>query len=228
MKRLTGIFSLFAVVSMLWSCGPAEVSQVYDIYMTSLYTVNKHTLTEEFSDSAFFVKNMDDFDLETGDRAIIKLHWHYDLYSSIAPEYKILEVKKKIPTYSLTHKDSIDASLYTTAIPYLRHLDLGSHYQKPLWVWNGRQNLNIVYKGESEGAEFALVPRGFKDKFLEFDLLAKAVDAGKKETERLLTFDISNVVEYLDSADKRLLLYEIDSVRTRIYLFDGDSVRCVW
>ena len=228
MKRLAGIFSLFAVVSMLWSCGPAEVSQVYDIYMTSLYTVNKHTLTEEFSDTSFFVKNMDDFDLETGDRAIIKLHWHYDLYSNIAPEYKILEVKKKIPTYSLTHKDSIDASLYTTAIPNLRYLDLGSSYQRPLWLWNGCQNLNILYKGEEEGAEFALVPRGFKDGFLEFDLLAKAIDAGKKETERLLTFDISNVVEYLDSADKRLLPSEIDKVRTRIYLFDGDSVRSVW
>jgi hypothetical protein len=85
-----------------------------------------------------------------------------------------------------------------------------------------------LYRGEEEGAEFALVPRGFKDGFLEFDLLAKAIDAGKKETERLLTFDISNVVEYLDSADKRLLPSEIDKVRTRIYLFDGDSVRCVW
>lgn len=223
MKKIYGIIVSLAVVIAVWACGPAETKYEETFYAEGLFTINKATVRAEFNDSLVFVKNLSDYGLTTGDRAHLRLVRTVEWYSGKDTGWSVYELYKEIPTRSLAPMDSVTAAEYDAAIVGLPYLDLGLSLKKPLWVWNGCQNMNILYKGSAD-ADFAMSVRGFKNGCLELDLRVKADDAGTQESECLLTFDISNAADYLTAAQRDSLPQDIDKVKTRIYFNNGDSI----
>ena len=205
--------SAVAAAIVMWSCAPAEVSSTVTYDIEALCTVNKARIEPEFSDSTYmFARNVDEFDLETGDRAFMRLTCTYNLYSETQPLWTILDVKKKVPVYPLS--TDIDTAAYATPIVALKPVDFFNEFTALTWVWKEKQNINIVYKGTEEGASFAMTVRGVNDGYVELDLFVDA-DEREKETTTLLTFDISNIKEHLTDEQKALL--PAGELKTRIY-----------
>ena len=214
MKRLYSAVVAAVVAAMMWSCGPAEFGYTQEFTLQGLYTVNKATVAPEFSDTMFFLRNIDEYELETGDRALLLLHYYYDAYSGQAPQWNIRELIKKIPVYSLSRKSEIDTAAYVTPVTGLQPLNFFNDFETSAWVWKKQQNICIKYKGVEEGASFALAVRGVKDGYVDFDLHVNAPESDK-ETATLLTFDIADVADYVSDEEKALLT---DSIKTRIFV----------
>ena len=214
MKRLYSIFSVVAAAVVLWACGPAEVGYTQEFTLQGLYTVNKATVAPEFSDTMFFVRNIDEYELETGDRALLLLHYYYDAYSGKAPQWNIRELIKKIPVYSLSRKSEIDTAAYVTPVTGLQPLNFFGDFETCSWVWKEKQNVCIKYNGVEKDASFAMAVRGVKDGCVELDLFVDARESDA-ETVSLLTFDISDIEDYLSDEERTSLN---DSIVTKIYL----------
>ena len=214
MKKLYSAFvALFAGVA-LWSCGPAEMEYTQEFTLQGLYTVNKATVAPEFSDTMFFVRNIDEYELETGDRALLLLHYRYDAFSGQSAQWNIREVIKRIPVLQLSNKSDIDTAAYATPVTGLQPLNFFNDFETSSWVWKDKQNICIKYKGVEESASFALAVRGVKDGYVDFELYVNAPESDK-ETATLLTFDIKDIADYVSDEQKALLT---DSVKTRIYI----------
>lgn len=215
MRKILNTALASVAALFLFSCEPAEIGSTFNLFYDDIYTVNKHTVTPEDSDSVIRINNMDSTNFTTGDRARMILRHYYDYNVMSKPHIDIYYAGEVIPTYPLSSKDSIDVSHYTTPFDSLYYYEFIDRYRIPVWVQKGRQNINISYFGAKEGAEFAMTVRGVNDDCVELDLLAKA--DGDVKTTRLLTFDISNIGDFLTSAQKSSFASK-DSLRTRIYL----------
>ena len=77
-------------------------------------------------------------------------------------------------------------------------------------------NINISYFGLRDDASFAMSVTGVNEDCVELELRAKAKRSGNVTASRLLTFDLSNVADYLTEEHKKSIA-GIDSLRTRIY-----------
>lgn len=215
MKRLYSILSAVAVAVVLWACGPAEVENTVTYNLEALCTVNKSRIEPEFSDSTYlFAKNVGQFGLETGDRAFLKMTCTYNLYSETEPLWTILDVVEKVPVYPLSA--DIDTDSYKTPLITLEPIAFFNQFTALTWVWNKKQNISIVYKGVEEGASYAMTVRGVNDGCVEFDLFVAAKE-GTAEVKKLLTFDISNIADFLNDEQKALLPADVDSIKTKIY-----------
>lgn len=218
MKKLYSALAAVSAAVIMWACGPAEQEYTIEYNLQGLYTVNKHTVAPEFADTFLFVNNMDNYELKTGDRAFLKLHYFYDAYSGKAGQWSITDIIKMVPVRPLSQ--DIDTAKYNTPVTGVHYLNFFNEFETSAWVLNDKQNICIKYKGVERDADFAMTVRGVKEGYLEFDLFVDAPESST-ETETLLTFDISNVADYLSDEDKALLT---DSIATRIYLkrmYDG-------
>ena len=216
MKKLYSMIAAVVAVVLVWSCGPAEFENSVTYELEALCTVNKSRIEPEFSDSTFlFARNVDQFGLETGDRAILKLTCTYNLYSEATPLWTIVDVKKRIPVYPLS--ENIDTASYTTPIIALDPVDFFNEFTALTWVWNKKQNISIVYKGVEEGAAYAMTVRGVRDGYVELDLFVDAQE-GTADVKTLLTFDISNIADFLSDEDKAQLPSNLDEIKTIIYM----------
>ena len=215
MKKLYSLIAALAAVIFMSSCEPAEYGawQTWTYY--GIYTVNKAKVAPELSDTSFYVKNIDDFNLKTGDRLFLTLQCYYNFYSELSPQWTLLSVGNVIPTYPLSSKDEIDSTVYTTPFLEVVPVDFYQEFYALTWVWQDKQNINLKYRGEKEGAKFAMTVNGVNDE--GYVLLELFIDAEEsdKETEVLLTFDISNVKDFL-SAEEKALLPENGDIKTKI------------
>ena len=226
MKRQLKIFLSLAVAtvfSMVVSCGPAEGGYTEEAYFDDIFTVNKSTLQPEFSDTSFMVSNVLNYGLNTGDRAHLVLHYYWDAYSGVKPEYKIHEVVEVIPTREVSAMDSTVLAEYNTLMK-LDYYELDDRYYKPVWVWNNLQNINVVYNGYFDSVDFKLMLRGVlaSEEAIEFDLVAKSAYTTNVESTKLLTFDLTKVGSMLSPAQKNSLA-SCDSVKTKIYCKSKNS-----
>ncbi len=216
MKKFYSIIAAFSAAVLVWSCGPAEVGYTQEFTLQGLYTVNKATVEPEFSDTSFFVRNIEEYDLKTGDRALILLHYYYDAYSGKAAQWNIREILKRIPVYPLSFPAEVDSAAYLTPITGVQPLNFFNSFEALTWIWKGKQNLCVKYKGVEDGASFAMTVRGVNEGFVELELFVDAKESDT-ETATLLTFDIRNIADYLSDEQKTLLPAEIDSLKTKIY-----------
>lgn len=216
MKKFYSIVAAFSAAVLVWSCGPAEVGYTQEFTLQGLYTVNKATVEPEFSDTSFFVRNIEEYDLKTGDRALILLHYYYDAYSGKAAQWNIREILKRIPVYPLSFPAEVDSAAYLTPITGVQPLNFFNSFEALTWIWKGKQNLCVKYKGVEDGASFAMTVRGVNEGFVELELFVDAKESDT-ETATLLTFDIRNIADYLSDEQKTLLPAEIDSLKTKIY-----------
>ena len=216
MKKLYSMIAVLVAVVLVWSCGPAEFENSVTYELEALCTVNKSRIEPEFSDSTFlFAKNVDQFGLKTGDRAFMSLTCTYNLYSQETPLWTILDVKKKVPVYPLSA--DIDTALYTTPVIALDPVDFFNEFTALTWVWNKKQNISIVYKGVEEDASYAMTVRGVRDGYVELDLFVNAKE-GTADVKTLLTFDISNIADFLRDSEKASLPSNLDEIKTIIYM----------
>lgn len=224
MKKFYSVIAAFSAAVIMWACGPAEIEYKQEFTLQGLYTVNKATVAPEFSDTMFFVRNIEDYDLKTGDRALLLLHYEYDAYNGKAAQWTIEEVLKRIPVYPLSLKSDINTDAYTTPITGLQPLNFFNAFKTTSWVWKGKQNLSIKYMGVEESASFALAVRGVNNGSVEMELFVDAEESDK-EVATLLTFDISNIADFLSDADKASLPSNIDDIKTTVYVMrmsDGE------
>lgn len=216
MKKLLKVALLSLAALLLFSCDPIEPEFKVEEFLDNIYTVNKHTVTPEYSDSAIYVANIDKYGLVTGDRVHMTIRSYFDLSTMGRPLYEIVGEPKLIETLPLSQPGSTDTAEYSTPFSGLHDYEFIDRYVRPEWVWKNRQNLNISYFGIEENAAFAMEVRGAGGDCIEFNLYAKAARNGNKTTTRLLTFDLSGVEAFL-SDEQKANLAGIDSVRTRIY-----------
>ena len=205
MKKLYNVLTALVAVTAMWACGPAEVGFTQEFDLQGLYTVNKATVAPEFSDTMFFIRNMENFDLKTGDRVMLLLHYNYDAYSGVDGQWKIVEVLKKFPTHPLSSLSDIDTSAYKTLVTGLQPLNFFNKFEAKSWIWKNWQNICIKYNGVEEGASFAMAVRGVDEKGCVVLQLFVDAKESEKETATLLTFDISNITDFLTDEQKALL-----------------------
>ena len=224
MKRFFGLAALLSVALAFFSCEPAETGYEFEYYYDNIYTVNKHKVRPEFRDSLLTIYNMDKYGLETGHRARMVLKYYFDYSTMAYPKWEIAELIEVIPTLPIQAKDAVNAEEYNTLFTSLNYYELMDRYLQPGGVWNGLQNINIEYKGLKDNAQFAMTVRGIgvdetdeKNVCVEFDLYAKAQQSGNVKSSKLLTFDISNVADFLTDEQKSRIA-GIDSLKTRIFL----------
>ena len=217
MKKLLNIALLSLVAAVLFSCDPIEPHYKYEYYYDNIYTVNKHTVSPEFSDSVIPISNMDSYAYQTGDRVHMTLRYFFDISTMSRPLCEIAHVTRKIETRPLSLSGSIDTAEYNATFAKLGNYELADRFVSPVWIWKNRQNLNVYYYGIEDGASFAMAVRGVSEDFIEFDLYAKATRSGKLTNSKLLTFDLSNVADYLTEEQKGCVS-GMDSLRTKIYL----------
>lgn len=216
-KRLYTVFAVLFAAVVMWACGPAEVGYTEEWNIQGLYTVNKATVAPEFTDTFYFVRNIDEFDLKTGERAMLLMHYYFDAYSGKAPQWNIKKVIKKIPVYPLSPRSEIYDSVYTTPITAFQPFNFYNEFEALTWVWGGKQNISVKFKGVEETASYAMTVRGVKDNCVELDFWV-AAEESEKEAQALLTFDISNIADFIDLADKGVVPADIDSIKTKIYV----------
>ncbi len=214
-KYFIGLFVAVMAVCFV-SCDSAESGFKQEMYLDNIFTVNKHAVIPEYSDTSFMVSNMDSYNLNTGDRARMVLRYYYDANSGRMPEWSIYSLVEVIPTRRLQSAADVDIAAYVTPFTALPYYELLDRYCKPVWVWKNRQNINITYKGVKDGAEFAMVVRGLKDNSVELELLAKADDNGNSSSTKLLTFDLADIGNYL-TAEEKSSVSGVDSLQTRIF-----------
>ena len=220
MKKQLKFFVSFAVVAMLGmmvSCDPAEGAYTEERYVDNIYTVNKATVQPEFADTTYFVSNIEEYGLQTGDRAHMVLRYYFDAYSGEKPQWSIVEVVDVIPTRELSALDSTVFAQYNTPVD-IDLYELWDAWLKPMWIWKNRQNISVKYTGLAEGADFKLMVRGVSESeaAIEFDLVAKTAYNGGVKTKKLLTFGLDNVGDFLTASQKNSIATK-DSVRTKIY-----------
>lgn len=227
MKKLLNVSLLSSLILVLFSCDPIEPEYRYEHYFDDIYTVNKHTVSPEFSDSVIRISNMDKYPFVTGDRVHMTLRYYFDISTMKMPLWEISHVTRKIETLPLTAPTGIDSAEYDAVFNKLHNYELASKFVKPVWIWRNRQNINISYFGVEEGASFVMAVRGINGDCLELDLYAKAKSNNEHTTTTLLAFDLSKAGDFLSEEQKNSIA-DIDSLRTRIYFnrkVDGEVKR---
>ena len=78
MKKTFGLIFASMAMFLMASCEPVQWGDKFEYFYDNIYTVNKHAVYPEFSDSFVMVSNMDSMPLKTGDRARMILRYYYD------------------------------------------------------------------------------------------------------------------------------------------------------
>lgn len=216
MKKLFLYLSAALSAVAFVSCDNPKKEYTQEFFLDNIYTVNKHTVTPEFGDTSYMVSNMNSYPLQTGDRVRMMLRFYYDAFSGKMPEWEIYAVDEVIPTRPLQARNSVDTTEYATPFIAITYYELMDRLCNPVWIWKNRQNINIIYKGMRNGAEFAMSVRGVTDGYIDLDLFAKATAEGNTQTEQLLTFDLENVCDFLTAEEKNSIAGH-DSLQTRIF-----------
>ena len=227
MKKFLDILLMPFVALLFFSCGPAEIGDTFNFTFDNIYTVNKHAVVAEDGDSLIDINNMENTNYKTGDRAYMILRYYYDYNVMTRPHCDIYYAGEVIPTRSLSAKDSIDAGEYAAPIDSLHRYDFLDRSVSPVWVMKNRQNMNISYYGTKENASFAMTVCGIDEDCIELDLHAKAPRNGDERNKILLSFDISNIGDFLTDEQKDSLSSK-ETLRTKISFtreFNGETKR---
>lgn len=217
MKKIFGFIFAVVAFSFMTSCGPAEWGTSWEVFLDDIYTVNKHAVVPEYSDTFIRVSNMDSQPLKTGDRARMILRYYYDSSTGKQPEYTIYSLGDIIPTRKLDSIPAIDTLEYNTPFKYLEYVEFIDRHAYPVWVWNNCQNINVSYYGVKDNAQFAMAVKGVDEDVLNFELFAKAQRSNDATTTVLLTYDLNNIGEFLTNEQIKSVA-NYDTLKTRIYL----------
>ena len=198
MNKLKGLLYTLVVTLLFAACEPVESSYTVDGNVPGIYTVkNGSVLAQELTDSLLTVSNIGDFDLQVGDRVYLALYYFYDLYNPKNNELKIVDVIEKIPTLSVTERDSVNAAGYDLPLrPY------GYYFQPSMWVWDNRLNVNALFAAKPEDVDFVMSLRNVRNDTVNFNLLAKTTAPMDTACTKLLSYDLNNFGTLLTEEEK--------------------------
>lgn len=219
MNNLKGIFYTAVLsVLLLVSCGPIENTNTFDIVKLDIYTVNAgSTLTEEFDDSSFTVRNFSDFDLQIGDRVCLFVHGYFDFYNPKNSYQEIRALVEKIPTLTITERGAVNESDYD--LP-LRSYDYCC--QPNTWLWNNRLNVNALFAAKPEATDFVMSLREVRNDTVCLNLLAKSTMPSDTLFTKLLSYDLNNI-DSLFTSEERDSVKKHEKLTFRIYMKNKNS-----
>lgn len=208
MKKVV-IFCAVAL-SLFFSVSCDESNSTQDGYIQGIYTIDRNFVYPEMQDTFYKVNNLADFDLKTGDRAILSVGYKIDnVVGARHAEWYIKDVIEKIEVSKLTSWENVDTTLYSSAI--ISPLD---YFYGKYWMWNKYQNIYLGYYSDGSDGDFLMSPIGLSGDTLCLKLSSKIVNGNTPKT-RLLSFDLSSVCSMLSDEDS-LKLISLDSIYTEI------------
>ena len=136
----------------------------------------------------------------------------------LAAQWSVDKVFGIVPTRSIENVSAADSLLYNSSLvgitPYFNY---GTS-----WIWNGVQNVNVVYYSNGNEPDFRMTAPAFVNDTLCVTLLSKIED-GEELTSHLLSFDLASALPLLDSQEQGLLAGK-DTLRTKITMRYYDAV----
>lgn len=213
MKKIISFVTSLSLFFCLLSCDNA--THTSDGYIEGIFTVDFNgkgwLLQPELADTSYYVSSIAGFDLQDGDRGVMRLNYKYDyVYGASTATWNVENVIDIIPEHTLTPRADVDTVAYSSAIAGIDYY----YAYSPVWLWNKKQNINVMYQGSD--ASFVMSPIGFEGKRLQLELRAN-VEEGEKYNTQLLTYDMSNLSSLLGDEDKKLL-QSLDTLHTDIYV----------
>lgn len=226
MKKFFSLLVAFISVIAFWSCGPVTPEGTFEQYLETIYTVKKSAAVPEFEDTAFYVKNIDEYGLVTGDRVHMGLHYYYDAYSGKKGEWNIVKMVRKIPVRSIVARENIETSEYDMPFEGLVFYELFDSYLWPDWIWENRLNINVGFKAPAEKTQIEMVMHGVANDTIKLHLVAKSDENSNIATTQLLTYNLEDIPSLLTEEEKDGLK-EYEKLNFRIYykLKDGDKLK---
>lgn len=217
MKRFVNAF--FAMVTLLSFAACDDANNTTEYYIDGLYTVRGEMLWPEQQDTFYVAPNVKSMGLNTGDRALLRVRCFVDnVFGPLAAQWSVDKVFSIVPTRSIESVSSADSLQYNSSLvgitPYFNY---GTS-----WIWNGIQNVNVVYYTNGDEPDFKMTAPAFVNDTLCVTLLSKIED-GEELTSHLLSFDLASALPLLKNQEQGLLTGK-DTLRTKITMRYYDAV----
>lgn len=214
-KPLIFLFVAFATAFTTISCDDAN--NTMEGYMDVLCTVDGHRVYPELLDTFYLIRNMDEWDLNDGDRGLFRLKYFTDnALGSASTKWEISMVHGLVPVRGLTPVADVDSAVYSSAVSGLQYFNSYG----AVWAWRGMQNINVTYYTDGNDADFKMIASGVSGDTLKLSLLSDIKD-GDKFKSHLLTFDLSDARSHLGGKAGMIDVY--DSLYTKIQMFYYDA-----
>ena len=217
MKRFVNAF--FAMVMLLSFAACDDANNTTEYYFDGLYTVRGEMLWPEQQDTFYVAPNVKSMGLKTGDRALLRVRCFVDnVFGPLAAQWSVDKVFGHIPTRSIENIPAADSVLYNSSFVGITPcFNYGTS-----WIWNGVQNVNVVYYTNGTEPDFRMTAPAFVDDTLRLTLLSKFED-GEELTSNLLSFDLASALPLLKNHEQGLLAGK-DTLRTKITMRYYDAV----
>ena len=203
------IATLFSIVSCELF-GPA--TNTTEGYIEGIFTIKAKTAVPELTDTFYYLSNFDNFDLKQGDRGFMRIKYHFDtFYGASTATWELDKVISEIPTNAMTAPTDIDSAKMSS---HINGVDFIYGFYEPVWIWDNKQNINVVYYTSGKLGEFQMSPTGVINDTLHLRLWSN-IDSGKIGAASLVTFDLLQAKELL-SEEELNALSKLDTLHTRI------------
>ena len=203
------IATLFSIVSCELF-GPA--TNTTEGYIEGIFTIKAKTAVPELTDTFYYLSNFNNFDLKQGDRGFMRIKYHFDtFYGASTATWELDKVISEIPTNAMTAPADIDSAKMSS---HINGVDFIYGIYEPVWIWDNKQNINVVYYTSGKLGEFQMSPTGVINDTLHLRLWSK-IDSGKIGAASLVTFDLLQAKELLSEEDLNALS-KLDTLHTRI------------
>lgn len=188
-----------------------DANNTTEYYYDGLYTVKGEMLWPEQEDTFYVASNVKTLGLKTGDRAMMRVRCFVDnVYGPKAAQWSVENIYSIIPTRSVETLSASDSLQYNSALVGITPcFNYGAS-----WIWNGIQNVNVVYYTNGNEPDFRVSSPRFVNDTLCLTVHSK-IDDGDELTSHLLSFDLASALPLLDSREQGLLAQK-DTLRTKI------------
>lgn len=209
MKKIVSvIFVACAVILSVVSCG--DLNDTTEGYTERIFTVEGNRIYPELEDTFFVVNNVAAMDLQTGDRAWLRVNYFMDnMLGMNYARYEIGDVIERIPVLELADAASVDEQEYSSPV----NLGVEAFYRS-FWSWRKYQNIKVAYKGNGTEPDFKMVVRGYDNDTLRLSILAK-YESGDQAASKLLCYDLKSSMPLLEPAQQSEML-RADTLVTKI------------
>lgn len=216
-------YGLFVSVLFLFAMNSCDNStNTMEGYVEDIFTVRGNDVLPELADTFYYVKNLRDFDLQDGDRAVMRVSYYYDTYAGPrTARWQVAAIKDRIPQYGITSLTDIDTEEMNSHVS-----GLSEHYYgyKPVWLSrkyrNAYQNVFVKYYTDGTAPVFKMTTDGFVNDTLRLTLWSK-ISEGETETAQIMTFNLQDIPSMINN-DERNELLSTDTLITKIKLHYKD------
>lgn len=208
-------YGLLAVVSVLFVMNSCDKStNTMEGYIENIFTVRGNDVVPELADTFYHVKNLRDFGLQDGDRAVMRVSYYYDTFAGPwTARWEVSAVKELIPQQGITPLADVDTQEMNSHVS-----GLPEHYYgyNPVWLSRKYQNIFVKYYTDGTAPQFKMTTDGFVNDTLRLTLWSK-ISEGDTETAQIMSFNLAEIPSMISEVQRRALLSK-DTLFTRIKL----------